>query len=142
MPAWPTIAAVATASTMKTHGPDRGFTSPLVPSIVAIAISLATLAAAHLIVRRRQSTTDTFELRLDDAPRTRSIHLIMATGVATVAFSAAMAAFAAASRSDVQLVRWVLPWFGIAMALGAWFVFNWYRSSWWRVTRVPDEITA
>jgi hypothetical protein len=43
---------------------------------------------------------------------------------------------------DVQVVRWVLPWFGIAMALGAWMVFNWYRSSWWQVTRVPDEITA
>jgi hypothetical protein len=122
--------------------PSEGFTSPLVPSIVAIAIALATLAGAHLIVRRRQSSTDRFELRLDDALRTRSIHLIMATGVATVAFSAGLAASAAASRSDVQVVRWVLPWFGIAMALGAWMVFNWYRSSWWQVTRVPDEITA
>jgi hypothetical protein len=123
---------------------NRGYemATPFVPGIGAVMFAALTMAAALLIVRRRQSAVDLFDVQLDDALRTRSMHLVVATGLAAVASGAGAAAAAAGSLSDVQLARWTLPWFGFAMIMGAWFAFNWYRSRWWRVTRTAATIDA
>jgi hypothetical protein len=115
-----------------------GDSAPWGALILTVAAALATVVGAHWVVRRRQPVPDADVLAVDDALRSYALHLVFGAGIAVGALAASTTLFRAGSASGVQMLRWTLPWFGLAEFAFALFAWAGLRNDAWRVRpKVP-----
>lgn len=100
-----------------------------------ILASVLTLATARTILYRRQPYTTPEMVSADDALRAASLHCVCGGGVAIVAMIGSTSLWSVAVRSDVQLLRWITPWLGLALMFSAYVAWFGLRVSPWLVRR-------
>lgn len=117
------------------------------PTAILISMILIVLAGVELlqrfIVARPQPAVDVDLLRADDAVRSASLHALAGAGIALELVIVSVEIAAIGSVSDVQLLRWTLPWIALACflsSLAAWMHVT--RPAHWRVRRLPRAATA
>lgn len=95
-----------------------------------------------MILYRSQPYTTPEMVSADDALRAASLHCVCGGGFAIVAVIGSASILSAAVLSNVQLVRWVAPWLGVALTLAA--VFAWFglRVAPWLVRRPYDTMVG
>ena len=103
--------------------------------------SLLTLFTARMILYRRQPYTTGEMVSADDALRAASMNCCAAAGSRSLPRSVAVSLLSVATFSDVQLLRWVAPWLGIALWLVSIFAWFGLRNAPWLVRR-PYETMA
>ncbi|MGI8778048.1 MAG: hypothetical protein ACR2LJ_11875 [Acidimicrobiales bacterium] len=70
--------------------------------------------------------------------RSYALHLVFGAGVAVGALAASTTLFRAGPASGVQMLRWTLPWIGVAEFAFALFAWVGLRNDGWRVRpKVP-----
>ncbi len=123
-----TLAFSVLAALVYALAPRRPNASPDTATLVGwlglsvLAASVA-LVGTRWVVRRRQPAPDAEILAVDDALRTHGLHLVVGTAVAVGAVAASAVTFEVARATSVELLRWTLPWVGLAeilLALHAW----------------------
>ena len=107
-----------------------------VASTCAIVVaSLVTLAAARMILYRPQPYTTTEMVTADDALRAAALHCVCGGGFALVAIIASGSIWSAGVISDIQVIRWIAPWLGLALMPIAMFAWLGPRIAPWLVRR-------
>lgn len=119
----------------------------LPPWIVMVAMILVIFVGIELlqryIVARPQSAVEVDLVQADDAVRSASLHALAGAGIALELIIVAVEIAAIGAISNIQLLRWVLPWIGLAcglVALGSWMHVT--RPDHWRVRRTQHRATA
>jgi hypothetical protein len=110
---------------------------------VAIAIAIAamaftvvlTLVTARAILYRSQPYTTAELVSADDALRAASLHCVCGGGLAITAIIGSVVVWDVGELSDVQALRWVAPWLGLALMFTAYFAWFAARVGPWLVRR-------
>jgi len=142
----PRLAAVAAVALVPVYAfmPLRGNQSgwPSVRSFAAIALVAPALvlgieALQRLIVRRRQPFTTEALVRADDALRSASISKLGAVAIAVTCLILLPLCGTLAGRTDVQVLRWAMPFVLLALAVTGSSLFHSLRDPGmrWRVPR-------
>lgn len=99
----------------------------LPPAIVIGSASLVVLIGVEwlqrYIVGRPQPAVERDLVQADNAIRSASVHALAGAGIALERIFASVHIFGIGAVSEVQLVRWTLPWIALgcfALALGSW----------------------
>lgn len=79
----------------------------------ALVVALLVELAARRVVGRPQLAATPDDVRADDAIRSFSVHALVGSGLALVLLLLATAAWNAGVASDVQVLRWALPWLAV-----------------------------
>ncbi|MBA3551289.1 MAG: hypothetical protein H0W27_00255 [Actinobacteria bacterium] len=129
--------------------PERVSRSPeiLPPWMVMVSMILLILVGIELlqryIVGRPQSAVEGDLVQADDAVRSASLHALAGAGIALELIIVGAEIAAVGTIIDIQLLRWVLPWIGLAcglVALGSWMHVS--RPDHWQVRRTHHGATA
>lgn len=119
----------------------------MLPAAILIAMILVVLAGVEIlqrfIVARPQPAVDDDLLRADDAVRSVSVHALAGAGIALELVIVSVELAAIATVSDIQILRWTVPWIALVTflsALAAWMHVT--HPSRWRVRRLPHGATA
>jgi hypothetical protein len=114
----------------------------MLPPALILTMVLAILVGVELlqryIVDRPQPAVEDDLLRADDAIRSASVHALAGAGIALELLIVAVEIGNLGFVSDVQVLRWTLPWIGLVCflaALGSWIHVT--RPRRWRVGREP-----
>ena len=105
----------------------------LVPTIVLIALGVELLQ--RYIVVRPQPAVESDLVQADDAVRSASVHALAGAGIALELLIVSVQLVNLAVVSDVQLLRWTLPWLGLicfGVAIGSWIHLTkpFHRGEW------------
>ena len=123
---------------------DRIQTAQLIGWVLApVIIWLVIEMLQRYIVRRPQPVGDPDLVEADDAVRSLSLHALAGAGIALELMLVGGGIFAISFVTDVQILRWTLPWLGVAAmgaALGSWVHLT--RPERWRVTRLTTGSSA
>jgi hypothetical protein len=106
----------------------------LLIGVCSILLAAAVEAAQRWILRRPQPFVSADLVAADDAVRSSSIHALAGSGICCLLLLLAGPAFVLAN-SDVQLLRWTMPWVGLGSFLGALISLRYYVYRAWRVRR-------
>ena len=115
----------------------------VIAALACIAVAIVTEAAARRIVARPQRFEAADMLAADDAIRSASVHTVVGAGLALLLLVVGNQFLQVGVSTDPQLLRWTLPWVGIACtigSIGAWLSTAHPRH--WRVTRGATEALA
>jgi hypothetical protein len=139
LPALAVVAGVAPAFLGYDRDARSGFNgSPrllgITMAVIAVVVGLALERVERWLVQRPQPFSTTDMLAADDAIRSQSVHSVAGSGLAIVLASLATGLFALA-RSDVQLLRWTMPFVALACFFGSIWVCLHYGHRAWRVRR-------
>jgi hypothetical protein len=106
-----------------------GIGDDLPPAIVIGPAILVVLVGVELlqryIVRRPQPVVHGDVVRADDAIRSESVHALAGAGIALELIMASVHVAGIAVESEIQLLRWTLPWIALVcfvLALGSWAI--------------------
>jgi hypothetical protein len=98
----------------------------IVPTILAVWLGVE--LAQRSIVGRSQPLVERDLVQADDAVRSASLYALAGAGVALELLIISVQLFGIAVISDIQLLRWTLPWISlVCLGLSLWF--------WVRITR-------
>lgn len=129
--------------------PARVSRSPeiLPPWTVMVAMILVILVGIELlqryIVGRPQSAAEGDLVQADDAVRSASLHALAGAGIALQLIIVGVEIASIGAITDIQLLRWILPWIGLAIglvALGSWMHVS--RPDRWQVRRTQHGASA
>lgn len=119
----------------------------ILPAAVLISMIVIVAAGVELlqryVVARPQPAVEDDLLRADDAVRSASVHALAGAGLAIELVIVSVELAAIATVSDIQILRWTLPWFALVTflsSLAAWIHVT--HPSRWRVRRLPHGATA
>lgn len=98
----------------------------MAPTILVVLVGVELLQ--RYIVRRPQPVVDSDVVQADDAIRSASVRALAGAGIALELVIGSVHIFGIAVVSDVQLLRWALPWIALVCFVAA-------LGSWARVTR-------
>ena len=105
-----------------------------------LAVTLVRLE--RWLVQRPQPFTDPDLVAADDAIRSQAVHSLAGSGIAIELVCLAGALFVL-SRSDVQFLRWTMPWAGVLGLVAAIWTCLYYGHRAWRVRRVvPSPVVS
>ena len=114
----------------------------MLPAMLVGPMVVIVLAGVELlqryIVKRPQPAVEVDLLRADDAIRSASVHALAGAGIALQLLVVAVEIAGIGFVSDIQVLRWTLPWIGLACfaaSLGAWIHIT--RPERWHVGRAP-----
>ena len=108
---------------------------------IAFVIGIALERIERWLVQRPQPFTTPDMLAADDAIRSQSVHSVAGSGLAIVLASLATGLFALA-RSDVQFLRWTMPFAALACFIGSIWACLYYGHRAWRVRRALPATAA
>ena len=101
----------------------------LVTMIVSVVLGVELLQ--RFIVRRPQPAVQDDLVEADDAIRSASVHALAGAGIALQLVIVSVEIMGIGMVSDLQILRWTLPWIGVLCAVAA-------LASWMHITR-PDD---
>lgn len=136
--------AITIASASGSQRPNPGYNPAWRGAVGVGAMVLAcvlTLGAVRMILYRRQPYTTAEMMSADDALRAASLHCVCGGGFAIVAAIASASIWSAVLLSNVQVLRWIAPWFAIALGMAALFAWFFLRVAPWLMRR-PYEAMA
>lgn len=114
----------------------------MLPPVLILTMLVVILVGVELlqryIVGRPQPAVGDDLLRADDAIRSASVHALAGAGIALELLIVAVEVGNLGFVSDVQFLRWTLPWIGLVcflVSLGSWIHVTKPRQ--WRVRREP-----
>lgn len=114
----------------------------MLPPALILTMILVILVSVELLQRylvgRPQPAVEDDLLRADDAIRSASVHALAGAGIALELLIVAVEIGNLGFVSDVQMLRWTLPWIGLVCflaSLGSWIQVTKPRH--WRVRRDP-----
>jgi hypothetical protein len=111
----------------------------MLPAILATSMILVVLVSVELlqrlIVGRPQAAVSSDVLVADDAIRSASVHALAGAGIALELLIISVEIAGIGFVSDIQVLRWTLPWVGLACFGGS-------LGAWMRVTRPKDRHVA
>lgn len=120
-------AAVGVLGPRRQQGWEPGPIQIAVPAALAVVVAVVCSLTIRRVVDRAQPLATPSITAADDALRASSLAITTGAGLAMIAVLCSSVAFNAGSMSDIQVVRWVSPWLGVAMmfvAYGSWFGFR------------------
>lgn len=146
VPAIAVVAGVAATFLSYDRAERSGLTgSPrvlgVIVAVTAVIVGLALERIERWLVQRPQPFSTPDMLAADDAIRSQSVHSVAGSGLAIVLASLATALFALAI-SDVQFLRWTMPFAALACFVGSIWVCLYYGHRAWRVRRAVLAGTA
>ena len=135
------VAALAFASSARRNEPwnDGPATVAVVVALAAV-VGAASWVALRSVVARPQRSDEPPLVAADDALRAESVHLIAGAGGAVVLLACARSLVTVGTVSDVQFVRWVCPWMGLAALVASWWAWFFVRRRPWGVRRLGGVV--
>jgi hypothetical protein len=135
------VAALAFASSARRNEPwnDGPATVAVVVALAAV-VGAASWVALRSVVARPQRSDEPSLVAADDALRAESVHLIAGAGGAVVLLACARSLVTVGTVSDVQFVRWVCPWMGLAALVASWWAWFFVRRRPWGVRRLGGVV--
>jgi hypothetical protein len=135
------IALIPLSLTLPDRPSDAADLEMLPPALI-LTMSLVILVGVELlqryIVGRPQPAVEDDLLRADDAIRSASVHALAGAGIALELLIVAVEIGNMGFISDIQILRWTLPWIGLVCflaSLASWVHIT--RPRHWRVGRTP-----
>jgi hypothetical protein len=100
-------------------------------AVMIVSVVLGVELLQRFIVRRPQPAIQDDLVEADDAIRSASVHALAGAGIALQLVIVSVEIMGIGIVSDLQILRWTLPWIGVLCAVAA-------LASWMHITR-PDN---
>lgn len=93
-------------------------------AVIVVLLVAATIGQRRVLDRPQPASSEVSALQLDDALRASSLQALAGAGTALGLLALGNALFEVGGGTGVQVLRWTLPWAGIAAMLAALFMWG------------------